>query len=153
MTDKNIRLTNQYIAHIAFQRTETKLEPKKDEQPKTNIQVNSQIQHISDNQYYTAIIIELKLTLEAGTIFNVALKHVGIFEITNSEKLSNKEKEEIVNIDCLKILFPYASRAISDVTKDGGLQPAILSEIDFHKLHEEKKKQENNVANEKKILN
>jgi preprotein translocase subunit SecB len=38
-----------------------------------------------------------------------------------------------------QLLFPYARRILSEVTKDGGFQPIMLEHMDFAILHNQRK--------------
>ena len=56
-------------------------------------------------------------------------------------------KEQInlfLMIECPRILFPFARRIVSDISRDGGYPPINLDMIDFLKLYQSKMAQKNN---------
>ena len=68
------------------------------------------------------------------------LKYAGVFTLNQEDT----EKEMILLVHCPALLFPYARRIISDLTRDGGYLPLMISLIDFLKLYNEKQTEKMN---------
>lgn len=76
--------------------------------------------------------IESKTKDTGQTLFLVELEYGGIFMI---EGLPQEQLHPFLLIECPRILFPFARRIISDVTRDGGFPPLNLDMIDFMSMY------------------
>lgn len=76
--------------------------------------------------------IESKTRDEGKTLFLVELEYGGIFHV---EGVPQEQLHPFLLIECPRILFPFARRIISDVTRDGGFPPLNLDLIDFMALY------------------
>ena len=48
--------------------------------------------------------------------------------------------EQIQNVECPNILFPYLREVVSDLTTKAGVLPVVLSPVNFAGLFEQQKK-------------
>lgn len=101
--------------------------------PKIDVSVNLRAQKLNDSMYEMTMLLSVKATSPQMTLFLVELSYAGIFEMVNipAEKI-----EQALLIDSAYVLFPFARRVVSDVTRDGGLPPLMLDPIDFRALYE-----------------
>jgi preprotein translocase subunit SecB len=76
--------------------------------------------------------IESKTKDEGKTLFLVELEYGGVFHV---EGLPQEQLHPFLLIECPRILFPFARRIISDVTRDGGFPALNLDLIDFMALY------------------
>lgn len=76
--------------------------------------------------------IESKTKDTGQILFLVELEYGGIFMI---EGLPQDQLHPFLLIECPRILFPFARRIISDVTRDGGFPPLNLDMIDFMAMY------------------
>jgi len=60
------------------------------------------------------------------------LDYGGIFHI---EGIPDDQLHPFLLIECPRMLFPFARRIVSDVTRDGGFPPLNLENIDFVQLY------------------
>jgi len=61
--------------------------------------------------------------------------------VTLNNIAGEEQKEAILMTHIPSILFPYARRIVSDITRDSGFQPLMLEHIDFAALHSQRKLQ------------
>jgi preprotein translocase subunit SecB len=76
--------------------------------------------------------IESKTKDEGKTLFLVELEYGGVFHV---EGVPQEQMHPFLLIECPRILFPFARRIISDVTRDGGFPALNLDLIDFMALY------------------
>lgn len=76
--------------------------------------------------------IESKTKDEGKTLFLVELEYAGVFHV---EGVPQDQVHPFLLIECPRILFPFARRIISDVTRDGGFPALNLDLIDFMALY------------------
>ncbi len=104
--------------------------------PKIEVNVELKAQKLQENIYETTLHITARATNEETALFLADLAYAGIFEIAN---VPQEHIEPLIMIDCPFVLFPFARRVISDLTRDGGFPPLMLDPIDFHTLYMQNK--------------
>ena len=62
------------------------------------------------------------------------LTYAGVLEIKG---LSEEALDQIVFIQGAFLIYPFARRVISDVTRDGGFPPLQMEPIDFFALYQQ----------------
>ena len=100
--------------------------------PKIEVNVELKAQKLQENIYETTLCIITKATNEGNALFLADLEYAGIFEVAN---VPSEHIEPLLMVDCPFVLFPFARRVISDLTRDGGFPPLMLDPIDFHSLY------------------
>ncbi len=86
------------------------------------------------NQYevVTKYNITSKNTSDSAPLYVLELEYGGIFTIEN---LPEEQLHPFLMIECPRMLFPFARRIVSDVTRDGGFPQLNLDTIDFVQLY------------------
>ncbi|MGB4190964.1 MAG: protein-export chaperone SecB [Rickettsiales bacterium] len=110
--------------------------------PKIEIAINFNNRSLQDNLYEVFLIVKAQANSmdEVNmSLFDVKLSYAGLFTINNIEDA--EQLDAILMINCTSLLFPYARRVLSDVTRDGGFQPIMLEHMDFGALHSQRKLQ------------
>lgn len=110
--------------------------------PKIEIAINFNNRSLQDNLYEVFLVVKVQAnSMDEGnlSLFEVKLVYAGLFTINNVENA--EQLEAILVIHCPTLLFPYARRVLSDVTRDGGFQPIMLEHMDFATLHSQRKLQ------------
>ncbi len=84
----------------------------------------------TDNQFEVSIKFTVTSTnrTTSDKLFLVELDYAGVFLI---EGVPVEQMHPFLMIECPRLLFPFARRIISDVTRDGGFPPLNLDVVDF----------------------
>ena len=87
-----------------------------------------------ENQYEVVSKYKIESTNKAdsASLFLLELEYAGVFLI---EGVPNEQLHPFLLIECPRLLFPFARRIVSDVTRDGGFLPLNLDMIDFMALY------------------
>jgi preprotein translocase subunit SecB len=87
-----------------------------------------------DNQFEvsTKYKVESANKADGTTLFLLELDYAGVFLI---EGIPQEQMHPFLLIECPRLLFPFARRIVSDVTRDGGFMPLNLDMIDFMALY------------------
>jgi preprotein translocase subunit SecB len=132
-----ISLKGQYIKDLSFENPRA---PESlmslTEAPGIEVNVDLAAQRLQENVFELAIRIQAKAKQENQTLFLADLTYAGIFEVNAKDEA---HFEPLVLIDCAHILFPFARRVVSDVTRDGGFPPLQVEPINFAGLYEQNK--------------
>ena len=74
---------------------------------------------------------------KAPFVFNI--KGAGLFEFEND--ISKEDLEEVANINCAAILYPFLRETLADITRRSGLPPLLLPPLNFINLYKVLKKE------------
>lgn len=104
-------------------------------QPDIQVQVSLDARKRETDGHYEVISkykVESKIKESGQVLYLVELEYGGIFLI---EGLPQDQMHPFLLIECPRIVFPFARRIISDVTRDGGFPPLNLDMIDFMAMY------------------
>ena len=125
----------QFIRDMSFENVMAQKGVSGEVQPDVNVQVNLDAQkRAQENQYQ----VSMKLVIDSSSkdketkLFLLELDYGGIFHI---EGIPDDQLHPFLLIECPRMLFPFARRIVSDVTRDGGFPPLNLENIDFVQLY------------------
>ena len=71
-------------------------------------------------------------------MFLVEIEYAGLFRLTN---IPEQDLEAVLVVECPRQIFPFARRALADVTRDGGYPPLMIDPIDFVSLYQQRREQ------------
>ncbi len=134
----NMRILAQYMRDLSFENVaaQKKLQGS-NVQPDIQVQVSLDAnKREADNQYDVAT--KFKITSKNKTddqvLFIIELDYVGLFLI---EGVPQEQLHPFLLIECPRMIFPFARRIISDVSRDGGFPPLNLDTVDFLALYKQ----------------
>jgi len=104
-------------------------------QPDIQVQVSLDARKRDTDGHFEVISkykVESKVKDTGQTLYLVELEYGAIFLI---EGLPQEQLHPFLLIECPRIVFPFARRIISDMTRDGGFPPLNLDMIDFMAMY------------------
>lgn len=125
----------QFIRDMSFENVMAQKGVSGEVQPDVNVQVNLDAQKRAQEHQYQ---VSMKLVIDSSSkdketkLFLLELDYGGIFHI---EGIPDDQLHPFLLIECPRMLFPFARRIVSDVTRDGGFPPLNLENIDFVQLY------------------
>lgn len=125
----------QFIRDMSFENVMAQKGVSGEVQPDVNVQVNLDAQkRAQEHQYQVSmkLVIDLSSKDKETKLFLLELDYGGIFHI---EGIPDDQLHPFLLIECPRMLFPFARRIVSDVTRDGGFPPLNLENIDFVQLY------------------
>lgn len=126
----------QYVRDLSFENAVVRGDGKMPTgQPDIQVQVSLDAKKRETDGHYEVISkykVESKVKESGKTLFLVELEYGGIFLI---DGLPQDQLHPFLLIECPRIVFPFARRIISDVTRDGGFPPLNLDMIDFMAMY------------------
>ncbi|ATX64695.1 protein-export chaperone SecB [Roseinatronobacter bogoriensis] len=134
----NMRILAQFMRDLSFENVaaQKKLQGS-NVQPDIQVQVSLDAnKRETENQYEigTKFKITSKNKSDGQTLFIIELDYVGLFQI---EGVPQEQLHPFLLIECPRMIFPFARRIISDVTRDGGFPPLNLDTVDFLALYKQ----------------
>ncbi|MCA0962585.1 protein-export chaperone SecB [Salipiger bermudensis] len=125
----------QFVRDLSFENILAQKGSNGEVQPDVQVQVNLDAKKRSaDNQY--EVILKLKVESKSkgsdAMLFILEMDYAGVFHIEN---VPEEQLHPFLLIECPRMIFPFARRIVSDVTRDGGFPPLNLEMIDFVALY------------------
>ena len=80
---------------------------------------------------------------DARTVFIAEMAYAGVFTLAG---IPAEAVEQVLLIECPRLLFPFARNILSDITRDGGFPPVLLQPIDFVALWQNNRAQQQPIA-------
>lgn len=108
------------------------------EPPQMEVSVNLGAQALEENVVEIAMHIAVRAVSEKTTIFLSDLVYAGILELRN---IQQDQMDMAIFVQGAQLLFPFARRVISDITRDGGFPGLQLEPMDFYSLYMEQRQQ------------
>ena len=131
----SIALRAQYVKDLSFENPKA---PQSlfslKEAPQMEVSVNLGAQRLDQDVYELAVHINARAIADNTTIFMADLTYAGVLEIKG---VSEEAIDQIVFIQGAFLIYPFARRVISDVTRDGGFPPLQMEPIDFFALYQQ----------------
>lgn len=131
-----VQVLGQYIRDLSFENAVVRKGLATAEvQPEIQVQVSLDARKRSVDKQYE-VISKYKVTSnnksDQTPLFLLELEYGGIFHV---EGVPDDQLHPYLLIECPRLLFPFARRIISDVTRDGGFPPLNVDNVDFLALY------------------
>lgn len=132
----NMRILAQYMRDLSFENVAAQKKlAGSNVQPDIQVQVSLDAnKRDTEGQFEVATKFKITSTnkTDGQALFVVELDYVGLFQI---EGVPQDQLHPFLLIECPRMIFPFARRIISDVTRDGGFPPLNLDTVDFLELY------------------
>jgi preprotein translocase subunit SecB len=140
--NKNIQpsfnILAQYVKDISFENPNAPKSFTLQGSPSREFNIGINAQKLGDDNFEVAIHLTVKITLEEKAVFLVDLVYAGLFAIVG---IPDENMEQLLLVDCPIIIYPFARRIVSDLSRDGGYPALLLEPVDFRSLYINRKQQ------------
>lgn len=106
--------------------------------PQIELGIDVQGRNAGGDAYEVALSLNAKAMRGDKVIFIAELTYGGLFELINFDE---RMREQVLLIECPRLLFPFARRMIADATRDGGFPPLLVEPVDFAGLYRQQRGQ------------
>ncbi len=111
--------------------------------PNIQINFNVQAQSVEDSVYEVVLTLEANAKNDQSNLYALELVYAGVFRLKD---LPQEAIRPVLFIECPALLFPFARRLVSDLTREGGYPPLLLDPIDFAALYRQRMQEQANKA-------
>jgi len=136
---QSLNVMTQFLKDLSFENPGQGLvsNPQTQETPSININVEINIAKDAKQSSYFQVDLVLKAIskIKDAPIFILDVTYSGIFNVSGFEA---ELEEQILNVQCPTILFPFVRRIVSEKIVEGGYPPLLLDPIDFYKIYMQK---------------
>ena len=105
-------------------------------QPEMNFDIAQKVARVSEENLYEVVLV-LTATIKVGdkTAYLAEVHQAGLFTI----KLNDREKlDRLLGVFCPRMLYPYASAAISELVSKAGFPQLLLAPVNFDQLYQQR---------------
>ena len=130
-----LSIVSQYVKDMSFENPRAPQGLQQNTRPEIQIRVDVRTAEMGDGRY--EVVIDINVDAKAGDapVFLVELSYGGLFELAN---IPADSLQPLLQIECPRLLFPFARRVVADATRDGGFPPLMIDPIDFVSLFRRK---------------
>lgn len=130
------RILGQYLKDLSFENPNAPASLNTEgEGPNIDISVNVNANVLAENTYEVELALQAKATNGDQTVFATELLFAGVFQVEN---FPEENLQQLILIECPRMLFPFARQILATATRDGGYPPLLLDPIDFAGLYQQK---------------
>jgi preprotein translocase subunit SecB len=129
-----VQLAAQYVRDLSFENVAAQKGGAQEGRPDIKVGVNLDAQPKGENRFEVALKLNATATHGEATLFIAELDYAGVFVVSG---VPETHLRPFLLIECPRILFPFARRVLSDVTRDGGYPPLMLDLIDFAQIYKQ----------------
>ena len=127
-----VGMLNQYIKDLSVENPQAPLSLQWDATPQIDVQVNIQVNAITEEVHEVALKLAVKAESDNGVHFSVELEYGTIFGLRN---ITDEQAHPFLFGEAPRLMFPFARRVVSDAVRDAGYPPLVLEPIDFNALY------------------
>lgn len=137
----------QYIRDLSFENPNplSIFTSDSDAQPNIGVSVQAKAQNLGERNFEVVLDIKVDAKREEDVMFIVELSYAGVVTIAN--EVEEAHLNRFVMVEVPHLLFPYARNIVSDMTRDGGYPPLMLSPVDFAALFHQQAQQGQTTIN------
>ena len=138
----SVGVLTQYIKDLSFENPNA---PQKgiSQQPEVTVEFNVNAKSLSDTEVEVTLKIEASAKTPEQVLFALELVYAGVFRIIN---LDPETRQQIILIECPRMLFPFARQILAEATRNGGFPPLTLDPIDFTGMYQRRVAQQNQAT-------
>ena len=125
-----LNISHQYVKDLSFENPGAPalfLQPPAGA-PDIAIEVNVTADQIGENLFEVNLHIEAQAKTGETVLFITELDYGAIAEVGD---IQEEHKQPLILIEVPRMLFPFARAIISNITRDGGFPPLMISNVDF----------------------
>jgi preprotein translocase subunit SecB len=130
-----LSIVTQYVKDMSFENPRAPGGLQQNVRPEIQIRVDVRAAEVGGGRH--EVVIDINVDAKAGDepVFLVELSYGGLFELAN---IPPDSLQPLLQIECPRLLFPFARRVVADATRDGGYPPLMIDPIDFVTLFRRK---------------
>lgn len=129
-----VQLLAQYVRDLSFENAAAQKGLTAEGRPDIKVGVNLDAQPKGENRFEVTMKLNAEARSGENALFLAELDYGGLFVIGG---VPETHLRPFLLIECPRILFPFARRILSDVTRDGGYPPLMLDLIDFAAIYKQ----------------
>ena len=119
-------------------------------QPVIEMQVFVNAYARGNNVHEAVLGLKINAKHDGNLIWRLQLEEAGLYSL---ERFNQKQQDDLLNGFCMGQLYSYASTVVTQMVTQAGFLPIYLQPMDFNRLYQQKKSQQQSSQQEAVSLN
>ena len=132
---RQFAINAQYVKDLSFENPRAPhslLQPPQGVAPDLQVGVDVKAQALAADVYEVAMTLKVEARMQNEVMFVVELVYGAVASLMNTPQ---EDVPIALMVETPRIIFPYVRNIVSEVTRDGGYTPLMLSPIDFADIY------------------
>jgi preprotein translocase subunit SecB len=129
---KMIQPQKVYLKDVSFETPNSPRIFTKKWEPGTEVEFQTSTTELQTDLYEVVVTLTVTTSNGGETAYLAEVQQAGIFMMKGFDPQDLHMKQ---NVYCVRILYPYASAAVSDLISRGGFPQLVLSPLNFKKMY------------------
>jgi preprotein translocase subunit SecB len=138
-TKQQIKAQKVYLKDVSFETPNSPQIFGMDWKPELTIDFGSAFQAIGEDHFEVVLTLTVTTKVEDKTAYLAEVHQAGVFMIKGLEE---DQLQHALNVPCLRLIYPYAGAAVSDLVSKGGFPQLVLSPVSFENIYRQRLQQE-----------
>ena len=132
---RQLAINAQYVKDLSFENPRAPhslLQPPQGAAPDLQVGVDVKAQGLAPDVYEVVMTLKVETKLQNEVVFVAELAYGAVVSLMN---VAQDEVPLALMVEVPRLMFPYVRNIVSEVTRDGGYTPLLLSPIDFAEIY------------------
>lgn len=132
---RQIGINAQYVKDLSFENPRAPhslLQPAQGVAPDLQVGVDVKAQGLAQDVYEVVMMLKVETKVSGEIVFVAEVSYGAVVSLVN---VKPEDVPIALMVETPRLMFPYVRNVISDVTRDGGFTPLLLSPIDFADIY------------------
>lgn len=132
---RQFTINAQYVKDLSFENPRAPhslLQPPQGVAPDLQVGVDVKAQTLAADVYEVAMTLRVEARMQNEVMFVVELVYAAVASLINT---AQEDVPIALMVETPRIIFPYVRNIVSEVTRDGGYTPLMLTPIDFADIY------------------
>lgn len=132
---RQLAINAQYVKDLSFENPRAPhslLQPPQGAAPELQVGVDVKAQGLATDVYEVVMTLKIETKMQNEVMFVVELSYGAVVSLINTPQ---EDVSVALMVETPRIIFPYVRNIVSEVTRDGGYTPLLMSPIDFADIY------------------
>jgi preprotein translocase subunit SecB len=132
---RQLAINAQYVKDLSFENPRAPhslLQPPQGAAPELQVGVDVKAQGLATDVYEVVMTLKIETRMQNEVMFVVELSYGAVVSLINTPQ---EDVSVALMVETPRIIFPYVRNIVSEVTRDGGYTPLLMSPIDFADIY------------------
>jgi preprotein translocase subunit SecB len=130
--DARFQLQKIYVKDVSFELPNAPQIFQETGQAEVKMNLAQRVNTLAEDLYEVVLSVTVTASADEKTAYLAEVHQAGIFAISG---LEDAQVQGALNTLCPHTLFPYATRAVTQLVADGGFPPLVLQPVNFEQIY------------------
>ncbi|MDX1696678.1 MAG: protein-export chaperone SecB [Thiohalobacterales bacterium] len=134
-----IRIEKIYLKDVSLETPNSPAVFTIDWKPALNIDIGQKVARLGDEGLFEVVLVLTATTkIDDKTAYLAEVHQAGIFTLPTADQ---EQLDRLLGVFCPRMLYPYASAALSDLVTRGGFPQLVLAPMNFDAVYQQRQQE------------